>query len=94
MMAREARNATTFAVFMRRCLIASIVATAGFIPVEVYEIVQGRSAAKFVALALNVAIVAYLVVQVRKTDTKRGSASPPMHLLRNCIDIRFLAKIR
>lgn len=43
----------------------TIVATAGFIPVEVYEIIHGIGVAKLVALALNVAIVTYLIVQVR-----------------------------
>ena len=44
----------------------TIIATAGFIPVEVYEISHGINATKLVALALNVGIVAYLVVQVRR----------------------------
>jgi uncharacterized membrane protein (DUF2068 family) len=43
----------------------TIVATAGFIPIEVYEMLKELSATKTVVLALNVAIVAYLIIQVR-----------------------------
>ncbi|HVM97205.1 MAG TPA: DUF2127 domain-containing protein [Candidatus Acidoferrales bacterium] len=44
----------------------TIIATAGFIPVELYEIHRSNSAPKMVTFALNIAIVAYLVVQVRR----------------------------
>ena len=44
----------------------TIIATAGFIPVELYEVIRSNSAPKMVTLALNIAIVGYLVVQVRR----------------------------
>jgi uncharacterized membrane protein (DUF2068 family) len=43
----------------------AIVATAGFIPIECYEILGRVSINKVMLLALNVAIVAYLIVDVR-----------------------------
>ena len=43
----------------------TIIATAGFIPVELYEVSRSTSTPKMVTLMLNIAIVAYLVVQVR-----------------------------
>jgi uncharacterized membrane protein (DUF2068 family) len=45
----------------------TIVATASFIPFEIYELVQEVSAAKATALVLNIAIVLYLVVRVRRS---------------------------
>jgi uncharacterized membrane protein (DUF2068 family) len=39
----------------------TIAATGSFVPIEVYELIHRPSAAKAVALAINVAIVAYLV---------------------------------
>ena len=44
----------------------TIIATASFIPLEVYEIISRISAPRLVSLVLNIAIVAYLVVQVRR----------------------------
>ena len=44
----------------------TIIATAGFIPLELHEVIRRISAPKAVTLALNIAIVAYLVVQVRR----------------------------
>ena len=44
----------------------TIISTAGLIPLEIYEIVHHVTAAKIVVLLINVAIVAYLVAQVRK----------------------------
>jgi len=41
----------------------TVVVTSSFIPVEVYEMVEHFSAGKVVALAVNVAIVIYLVVR-------------------------------
>jgi uncharacterized membrane protein (DUF2068 family) len=43
----------------------TIITTAGLIPLEIYEIVHHLTAAKIVVLAVNVAIVAYLIVRVR-----------------------------
>jgi uncharacterized membrane protein (DUF2068 family) len=44
----------------------TIITTACFIPLEIYEIVHHLTAAKIVVLAVNVAIVAYLIVNVRR----------------------------
>jgi len=46
----------------------TIVATASFIPIELYEIITSISSPKTVTLALNIAIVGYLVIQVRHQD--------------------------
>ncbi len=43
----------------------TIVTTAGLIPLEVYESVHRLTAAKIVILAINLAIVVYLVARVR-----------------------------
>jgi uncharacterized membrane protein (DUF2068 family) len=44
----------------------TIITTAGLIPLEIYEIVHRITPAKIVVLLVNVAIVAYLVVHVRR----------------------------
>jgi len=46
----------------------TIISTAGLIPLEVYEITRRVTAAKIVVLLINVAIVIYLVGQVRRKD--------------------------
>jgi uncharacterized membrane protein (DUF2068 family) len=43
----------------------TIITTAGLIPLEVYEIVHHLTTAKIVILAVNVAIVIYLIARVR-----------------------------
>ena len=40
--------------------------TASFIPIEIYELVHHASALKAITLALNIAIVVYLVFKLRK----------------------------
>jgi uncharacterized membrane protein (DUF2068 family) len=45
----------------------TIITTAGLIPLEIYEIVHRLTAAKIVILAINVAIVVYLIVRVRRS---------------------------
>lgn len=45
----------------------TIITTAGLIPLEVYETARHVTAAKIAVLVVNVAIVVYLVVRVRKT---------------------------
>ena len=56
----------------------TICATGSFVPLEVYELAHRPSAAKAVALTINVAIVVYLVWQLRKGDRGRAQrhASP------------------
>lgn len=47
----------------------TIAVTASFLPLEIYEIARHATAMKFVLLAINLAIVGYLVVRLRKTAT-------------------------
>src|SRR6202030_4085340 len=44
----------------------TIVSTASLLPLEIYEIVKDVSAAKIVVLLANIAIVVYLVLEVRR----------------------------
>jgi uncharacterized membrane protein (DUF2068 family) len=44
----------------------TIITTAGLIPLEIYEIVHHLTATKIVILAVNVAIVVYLIGRVRR----------------------------
>lgn len=46
----------------------TIITTAGLIPLEVYEIQRHMTAIKILVLVINVAIVIYLVEQVRRKD--------------------------
>lgn len=50
----------------------TIIATAGFVPVELYEIIERASIIKIVALVINVAIVVYLVFHVRQGSVAHG----------------------
>jgi uncharacterized membrane protein (DUF2068 family) len=45
----------------------TVISTAGFLPVEIYEVVVRFRMAKVVVLLINVLIVFYLVAQLRKT---------------------------
>jgi uncharacterized membrane protein (DUF2068 family) len=45
----------------------TIISTASLLPLEVYEIVKRASAPKIVVLLANIAIVVYLVLEVRRT---------------------------
>jgi len=53
----------------------TIITTASFLPLEVYEIIRHATAAKGVALAINVVVVIYLVRELRRYP-KRW-AKPP-----------------
>ena len=44
----------------------TIITTAGLIPLEIYELIHRMTTAKFVVLAINVAIVIYLIARVRQ----------------------------
>jgi uncharacterized membrane protein (DUF2068 family) len=61
----------------------TVVVTASFIPIEIYELVSHASAGKVAALVLNVAIVAYLV-RVRLRDQKRKASPPRTSVARSC----------
>ena len=43
----------------------TVISTALFIPVEVYELIEKMSAVKFCVLGINIAIVCYLIVRLR-----------------------------
>jgi uncharacterized membrane protein (DUF2068 family) len=45
----------------------TIISTASLLPLEVYEIAKRPDAARIVVLLANIAIVAYLVIEVRRT---------------------------
>jgi len=45
----------------------TIISTASLLPLEIYEIVKRASAPKIVVLIANIAIVVYLVLEVRRT---------------------------
>jgi uncharacterized membrane protein (DUF2068 family) len=47
----------------------TIISTASLLPVEIYEIVKGVSAPKIVVLLVNIAVLVYLVIEVRRTRT-------------------------
>jgi uncharacterized membrane protein (DUF2068 family) len=50
----------------------TIIATAGFVPIELYEVIRSNSSPKMVTLVLNIAIVVYLVAQVRRRGHRVG----------------------
>lgn len=45
----------------------TIVSTASLLPVEIYEITKRVTAGRIVLLLINIAVVAYLVIEVRRT---------------------------
>lgn len=52
----------------------TIISTAGFIPLEVYEIARQITAVRIVLLLVNIAIVIYLVLDLRQTFHRQGSS--------------------
>ena len=50
----------------------TIVVTASFIPVEIFEMFHGIGAGKIILLAVNTAIVALLVAALRRETSRRG----------------------
>ncbi len=49
----------------------TIVSTASLLPLEMYEIARRVSAARIVLLLVNIAVVVYLVIEVRRTRNTR-----------------------
>jgi uncharacterized membrane protein (DUF2068 family) len=49
----------------------TIIATSSFIPLEIYELVKRDSWAKLVVLMLNILVVAYLVIELRRKRENR-----------------------
>lgn len=45
----------------------TIISTAGFLPVEIYEVIQHARLARIVVLVLNAAIVVYLILRLKNT---------------------------
>ena len=52
----------------------TIVTTAGLIPLEIYEITRHLTAVKVIVLAVNVSIVVYLVLRVRRSPKPWSSS--------------------
>jgi len=52
----------------------TVIATGSFLPLEVYELAKGVSLAKLLLLAINLAVVWYLVARLRR-ERKNSSAS-------------------
>jgi uncharacterized membrane protein (DUF2068 family) len=48
-----------------------VFATSSLIPFEIYEIIQKHSVPRIAILIVNIGIVAYLIVQLRKHHTAR-----------------------
>ena len=56
----------------------TIIITGSFIPFEIYEMVEHKSIAKGIVIAVNIAIVIYLVVDLRHGHRRgRGHARKP-----------------
>ena len=51
----------------------TIIVTSSFIPLEIYEVSKRFTVTRLVVIALNVAIVCYLVRRLRATDDVRGT---------------------
>lgn len=51
----------------------TIISTASLLPLEIYELLQRASIAKFVLLLVNLAVVAYLVYELRRSPTTTHS---------------------
>ena len=49
----------------------TIITTASLLPIEIYEIAKRVSAAKIILLLVNIAVVVYLVIEVRRTRKTR-----------------------
>ncbi len=52
-----------------------VVATGSLIPFEIYEIVQKHSAVRIGILIVNIAIVIYLIVELRKHHAARKKSA-------------------
>ncbi|GAC1429860.1 MAG: DUF2127 domain-containing protein [Terriglobales bacterium] len=46
----------------------TVIITSSLLPIEIYEIFRRETPMKFVVLAINIAIVAYLIVRIRAKD--------------------------
>ena len=57
----------------------TVIATGSFLPIELYEIIKHQTATRIVVLVVNVAIVIYLIVRLRKDRDSRSSSLHPSH---------------
>ena len=57
----------------------TVIATASFVPIEIYEIIKHETVTRIIVLILNVAIVIYLIVRLRKDREPRHGALRPSH---------------
>ncbi len=48
----------------------TVIATASFVPLEIYELTRGVSSPRLSALLLNLAIVGYLIYRLRRRESK------------------------
>ena len=55
----------------------TIITTSSLLPIEIYELTRRVSLAKTLALAINIAIVAYLVVELKRFPKRDGSEGVP-----------------
>jgi len=54
----------------------TIIVTASFLPLEIYELAHRVTAIKIVVMAINVAILAYLIVRVARKPPASGAPEP------------------
>jgi uncharacterized membrane protein (DUF2068 family) len=52
-----------------------VIATSSLVPFEIYEIVQKQSVTRIAILIVNLGIVAYLIIQLRKHHAARAKAA-------------------
>jgi uncharacterized membrane protein (DUF2068 family) len=50
----------------------TVITTSSFLPLEIYEIAKHASASKILALAINLAVVVYLVLEIRRFPKRRS----------------------
>ncbi|HEX2713719.1 MAG TPA: DUF2127 domain-containing protein [Candidatus Acidoferrales bacterium] len=55
----------------------TIVATSSFIPLEVYELSKRVGVAKLLVLLVNIGVVAYLVIELRRNEQRRHPFGMP-----------------
>ncbi|MFL6580847.1 MAG: DUF2127 domain-containing protein [Burkholderiales bacterium] len=55
----------------------AVISGALYVPAELYELAHGANALKFMLLAINLCIVAYMIRALRRTRHDRGSARDP-----------------
>jgi uncharacterized membrane protein (DUF2068 family) len=52
----------------------TIIVTASFLPLEIYEMTHGMSPTKIIVMIINLAILGYLFARVRKARTEKANA--------------------